>query len=71
MNPSSLLFICVTAFFAVFVILSLLALIMRLMTTLFPDKEASAPDGPILAAIHTAAARAHPGMQVTKIEEIK
>jgi hypothetical protein len=66
----NLLLISVFAFIAVFLLLSLLAGIMRLLTVLFPG-EPDGLDAAVLAAITTAAAAAHPRMRVTGIEEIR
>lgn len=67
MAEPNLLVISVAAFTAVIVLLSLLAGIIRLLTTIFPVEEDG--DAAVLAAISTAAARAYPGTRVTKIEE--
>lgn len=69
MDSPSLLLVCVIAFLAVFVLLGLLALIMRLLIAALPEKPKS--DAPLLAAVTTAASAAHPGMKVTRVEEEK
>jgi hypothetical protein len=68
MTEPDLFVISVTAFLAVLVLLSVLAGIIRVLTALFPE-PAAGPDDALIAAVHTAAARAHPGMRVTNIEE--
>jgi hypothetical protein len=67
MTEPNLLVISAAAFVAVFGLLSLLAGVIRLLTLLFPVVEEL--DATVVAAISTAAAQAHPGMQITKIEE--
>jgi hypothetical protein len=68
-----LLLISLFAFGVVILLLALLAGIMHLLTRIFPvrpeDGDAGAPDPALLAAIAGAAAAAHPGMAVTRIEE--
>jgi hypothetical protein len=60
---------CVWSFLAVFILLGILALLIRIVTTLFPVGVKS-DDAPMVAAIHTAVAARLPGARVTKIEEI-
>ncbi len=87
MYDFSLVTICLMAFTAVFVLLTTLAIIMRLIMVLFPFTEeerkaarkvssvrpssAATIDEPLIAAIATAAAAAFPGTKISKIEEIK
>ena len=70
MEVSQLLLICVAAFIAVFVVLSLLAIVMRIIILLFPEKGAG-DNAALLAALTTSITRLYPGFKVTKIEEIK
>ena len=70
MESTELILICASAFAGVFFILSLLALLMRLITRFFPHME-SAADQTVTAAISTAAHQAYPGFMVTKIEELR
>jgi hypothetical protein len=69
----NLLFICVTAFAAVFALLGTLALVMRGLMAAFPapPPSTSSSDPAMLAAITTAAAAAFPGTTITKIEELR
>jgi hypothetical protein len=71
----NLLLISVFAFVAVFVLLSVLAGIMRLLTALFPgdpyDDAGGGVDAAIVAAVTAAARAAYPGMQVTGMEETR
>jgi hypothetical protein len=53
---------------AVFVLLGLLAVIMRLITVVFPVREGRI-DSAVVAAITTAVASIYPGATVTRIEE--
>jgi hypothetical protein len=68
MEASQLLLICVAAFVAVFIVLSLLAVIMRVIIIIFPDKV-NGSDTALLAAISTSINRLYPGTKITKIEE--
>ena len=70
MNPSGLLQISITAFISVFVLLTILALLMRLIMTIYPQKRVTA-DMAVVAAVTTAVQAMYPGMQITKVEEIK
>jgi predicted lipid-binding transport protein (Tim44 family) len=81
MTEPDLLVVSVTAFFAVMILLSLLAGMIRLLMVLFPHREEEpaparaaavrGPDAAVLAAIHAAAAAAYPDMNVTRIEEAR
>lgn len=70
MEPSGLLTICFSAFLAVFTILSLLAIMMRLIIRIFPEKD-NQENGAIIAALTSVVNRYYPGTKITKIEEIK
>jgi hypothetical protein len=70
MEASQLLLICVSAFIAVFVVLSLLAIIMHIIIILFPEKGIGG-DAALLAAITTTISKQYPGTKITKIEERK
>lgn len=70
MGSLELLVICVSAFVAVFVLLAILALVMRLIIVAFPQKVAGLDSTVIAAAVSTVAAL-YPGTRVTKVEEIK
>lgn len=68
MTEPDLLTICLFAFAAVFLLLSLLAGVMHVLTTLFPHRR-DGPDAALIAGITAAAAAAFPGTRVTHIEE--
>ena len=68
MQPD-LLTVCIAAFFAVLLLLSVLAGAIRLLMALFPEREAGGLDPAVVAAINAAVTSAYPGMRVTKIEE--
>jgi hypothetical protein len=70
MTDPNLLAISVVAFVAVFMLLSLLAVAMRLLTSLFPERSEE-PDAALVAAVTSAAALAYPGTRVTEIKEIR
>ncbi len=66
-----LLVICVSAFFAVFLLLSFLALVIRLLTMACPEEVAVGTDTAVIAAVTTAVSVLYPGTMVTKVEEIR
>jgi hypothetical protein len=69
MEEINLLYVSLNAFAAVMGLLSLLALFMRLLTSVFPaDKHA--PDATIAAGIASAVEKAIPGARVTRIEPL-
>jgi hypothetical protein len=70
MNEHNLLWICLNAFLAVMGLLSLLALFLRLLITLFAEKPAAKSDPAIASAIASSVNSAWPGARVTRIEEI-
>jgi uncharacterized membrane protein YqjE len=70
MESADLLLICASAFVAVFLLLALLSLVMRLITAVFPQHEMVA-DAAYVAAITAAVASLYPGTRVTKVEERK
>ncbi len=59
---------CCLAFVVVFLLLAVLASVMRLITTLFPEHKVPL-DPALVAAISTTVANVYPGARVTKIEE--
>jgi len=70
MEQTNLLTICLSAFAAVFVLLTFLSALMRLIIMIFPQKI-SDTDTAVLAAAITTVSSIYPGTRVTKIEEIK
>ena len=70
MESANLLLICASAFAAVFLLLAVLWLLMRLITAVFPQ-QAMVADAAYVAAITAAVASLYPGTQVTKVEERK
>ena len=70
MNQPELLVICLSAFVAVFVLLSFLAVVMRVLIAVYPEKVGGI-DAATIAAVSAAAAYAFPGTKVTKVEEIR
>ncbi len=70
MDPPDLLTICITAFIAVFILLALLAGVMRLITSLFPLVRELVSTVHV-AAITTTVQALFPGAKVTQIEEVK
>lgn len=68
MNSPDLLVICAAAFTAVFLLLTLLAVVMRLLISVYPEKP-SGIDAATLAAVTAAVGYAFPGTKIKKIEE--
>ena len=70
MGSLDLLLVCSLSFLSVFIVLSVLALVMHLITIFLPHQDKKT-DTSIYAAITASAARTYPGRKITKIEEIK
>ena len=70
MNSPDLLMICSSAFAAVFIILFILAVLMRLIITIFPERD-EGPDKALIAAVNSTYNALYPGTKITKIEEVK
>lgn len=66
---ADLLTICVSAFIAVFTLLSMLAVAMRVLIMTCPPKVTAGADAAMIAAVTSAVSMAYPGTTVTKIEE--
>jgi len=74
MATPDLLLVCLTAFTAVFVLLTVLALVMRGLLAVFPAPPEPAPtssDPAMVAAITAAALAVFPGAAITKSEEVR
>ena len=67
MDSASLLSICGSSFLWVFILLTVLAVIMKLITVIFPQKK-EVTDAAVLAAISTTMTSRYPGTKITKIE---
>jgi hypothetical protein len=70
MGSPDLLLICISAFTAVFVLLMALALVMRALIAVFPEKI-GLTDTAMLAAMAAAVSAAYPGTRISKFEEIQ
>ena len=70
MGPNELLHICGIAFLMVFVILAVLAVVMRLIIVIFPEKLAGT-DAATIAAVTAAVQTVFPGTKITTIKEQK
>lgn len=68
MEVPSLITICAIAFVSVFLLLSSLALVIRIITEAFPVPR-QVLDSALVAAVSTAVAAILPGARVTNIEE--
>ncbi len=69
MPAPDLVWICVTAFAAVTVLLAALAAIMRLILVIFPEEE-DVNDPMVIASVATVLQTIYPGARITKVEEI-
>lgn len=69
MEDVALYVICLNAFVAVIALLSILALMMRLLTTLFPATTERA-DNALTAAIVSTVTQLYPGARVSRIEAV-
>jgi hypothetical protein len=67
-EAENLISVCSVACAAVFVLLAFLAVVMQLITTLFPVKK-TVLDAAVIAAISNTVAGLVPGARVTHIEE--
>jgi hypothetical protein len=70
MNSPELLIVSHVGYVVAFAVLAALAIMMRLITLLFPEREDSG-DAVVVAAISTTYQALSPGTTVTKIEETK
>lgn len=70
MESINLLVICALAFSAVFILLVVLAAVMRLILSIFPQRVEES-DTAVFAAITSLASSLYPGTLITKVEEIK
>jgi competence protein ComGC len=70
MDTQNLLFTCVAAFISVFIVLSVIAIFMRLILLVFPSVQKD-NDAAIYAAIGATVNNLFPGTKITKIEEEK
>ncbi len=66
---ANLFMICISSFVSVFAVLVFLAVAMRLLIAVFPEKK-NGTDPAVVAAIGSAYAYVHPGTKITKIEEV-
>ena len=67
MASISILSVCVSAFILIFLLLSLLSVVMRLLTYFMPPMETD--DNAVFAAITTACYSVYPDRKVTNIKE--
>ena len=70
MGSLDLVYICASAFAAVFLLLTVLAIMMRVIIALFPPKDITS-DAAVIAAIASVAASVYPGTKISKVEELK
>jgi hypothetical protein len=70
MPSNELLLICLSAFAVVFFLLAILAVVMRLIMAIFPEKVVFS-DSVYIAAMASVVSTLYPGTKITKVEEIK
>ena len=70
MQSPELWLVCITAFCAVGLLLAVLAGLMRLILTIFPQKD-NATDAMMLAAVASVVTAVYPGSRITKVDEIR
>ncbi|MFP4369518.1 MAG: hypothetical protein ACLFR2_08055 [Candidatus Kapaibacterium sp.] len=70
MASPNLIFISITAFIAVFVLLTVLATLIKATTSLFPAPEKK-EDSAVIAALSTTLSSIYPGSKITMIKEEK
>jgi hypothetical protein len=73
MDSNQLLYICLSSLLAVFVLLTILAVVMRLLVATFPEalEKLTESDAALLAAISATITNMYPGLKVTRVEEEK
>jgi len=73
MDSNQLLFICLSSLLAVFVLLTLLAFVMRILVAVFPEtlEKLAKSDAALLAAVSATVTSMYPGSRVTRVEEEK
>jgi hypothetical protein len=70
MDSTNLFVVSTIAYIVAFAILAALAIMMRIITSLFPERESSS-DAAVVAAVSATYQVLSPGVTVTKIEESK
>ena len=71
MGPPNLLMICVAAFSAVFLLLAFLALVMKILINVFPEKDKGKFDAAMLAAVSASLSVIYPETKITKVEQVR
>lgn len=73
MDSNQLLFVCLSSLLAVFLLLTFLAIVMRILVGVFPEtlEKLAKSDAALLAAISTTITSRYPGLRVTRVEEEK
>lgn len=73
MDSNQLLFVCLSSLLAVFLLLTFLAIVMRVLVAVFPEtlEKLAKSDAALLAAISTTITSRYPGLRVTRVEEEK
>ena len=69
MESLDLVAICASAFVGVFLLLSVLAIVMRVLLVVFPERADS--NAAMVAAVSTVLQTIYPGTKITNVEELK
>ena len=68
MERPDLLMVCIASFSAVFLLLTFLAVVMRILIQVLPEKLAKV-DPAVLAAITATVSALYPGTRITRVKE--
>ncbi len=71
MGEPNLLMICVAAFCAVFLLLAFLAVVMKILINVFPEKVKDELDAAMLAAVSASLSVVYPQTKITKVEQVR
>ncbi len=71
MGEPNLLMICVAAFCSVFVLLAFLALVMKILINVFPEKVKEELDAAMMAAVSASLSALYPETKITKVEQVR
>ena len=71
MGEPNLLMICVAAFCAVFLLLAFLALVMKILINVCPEKVKEELDAAMLAAVSASLSVVYPETKITKVEQVR
>lgn len=70
MESVELVYVCIAALIGVFAVLTVLAAVMKAITSAFPQHAATS-DAAMIAAVNSVVTMLYPKTRVTKIEEVE